>query len=455
MSKTQRGKRFSGRGMWLVCGLILAGHERGRADEAAPAAPSTVWSFKPEASIADYTLYQSNPMFSDEERHWMETSVRAGGRVEYRGFSFEAVALGVKTTGQDPYGSGNAPADLPPGAPRVGLAPVFDLDTFYAQWDGGENLPVKISVGRQPLALGTQFLVGKGVFDGYFRDYPQGVWSTPRNWFDLARVQVDWAKTHYEAIYYRVNPSQDAAGGTDGYVTGVDVTHEFESIKGTYGGAALYRGSPSRQDNDMTILDARGKQSLPQLPSVYVGGEYVRQLGTGRNGYYVGTPGGHLDTAAWHVEMGVQADQTRFKPFAELGYLHFDPSYTPLATGYSDYDSWYFGNQIQWIMFGTDTRMIRAKAGFWPHEKVRVLAFFHHVELATGPTGPLSDEWTLVGEWRPTAKWLVSASLGYSLPGRALAAAGLESFFDRLNHGASLVGDSASFDVSVGVGFTY
>lgn len=84
--------------------------------QAAEEAPA----FKPIASFAHYAIRQSSPFFSGEARSWMETSARLGGRLETGAFAFEAVALGLRTSGYDPYGSGSAPAGSLPGTPRTG-----------------------------------------------------------------------------------------------------------------------------------------------------------------------------------------------------------------------------------------------------------------------------------------------------------------------------------------------
>lgn len=74
-----------------------------QAEEQAPA-------FQPIASFAHYAIRQSSPFSSGEARNWMETSARLGGRLASGAFAFEAVALGLRTSGYDPYGSGSAPA---------------------------------------------------------------------------------------------------------------------------------------------------------------------------------------------------------------------------------------------------------------------------------------------------------------------------------------------------------
>jgi hypothetical protein len=442
----------------IACALCLSAPFRNCSAETNATVSKSIWSVKPLFSLQHYGIYQSHPFFSTESRQWMETSVRFGGKVNYGHLSAEVSGLGLKTTGRDPYGSGSVPAGAPPGAKRAGLDPQFDIDTFYLQWENGEHYPhypLKASVGRQPLALGTQFLIGEGVYDGYHRNYPQAVFHTPRNWFDAARVQFDWSKTHFDTILYRVHPTEEAAGQQDGFVSGLDVSRVFESIGGAYGGGVFYRESASNLDNDMAVLNLRGKQAWPLKTNLYAGAEYVYEFGRGRNPYYVTRPGQDLDEFAWHVELGYQADERRFKPFAEVGYVYYSTDFTPLATGFSDWDSWYLGNQIDWIIFGTNTRIIRTKAGFWPHEKIKVLGFYHHTELVSGPSGTLSDEWTLITEWYPNDKWWVSLLIGYAKPGSALAKAGLQNAFQQINAGAVSVGSRDSLDLMLGFGVSF
>jgi len=438
--------------LWLLPALFCLA---GPSAWAEPPATNSLWSFKPAASLEHYGIYQSNPFFSMDERHWMETTLRFGGKAAYGRLSLEAKGIGLKTTGRDPYGSGSAPAGAPPGAERVGLDPEWDVYTLYLQWENPEPYPWKVSLGRQPLAIGTQFLIGEGVYDGYHHDFAQAVWSTPRNWFDAARLQFDHDRTHVEGVLYRVHPTEDAAGFQTGYVGGFDVSHQFESIQGTYGAGVFYRDSESNLDNDMWVMAARFKQSLPKLREFYVAGELVAERGTGRNPYYVTVPDQDLHEYAGHAELGYEATQVRFKPAVEIGGIYYSSDFTPLATGFSDWDTWYLGNQIVWIVFGSNTRILRAKASFWPHEKLRLLALYNHTDLVSGPSGTLSDEWTLIADWYPTERIWVSFVIGYSKPGDALRSSRLSNFFSSLNSDAVPVGSHDSVDLILGFGLSY
>jgi hypothetical protein len=99
--------------------------------------------------------------------------------------------------------------------------------------------------------------------------------------------------------------------------------------------------------------------------------------------------------------------------------------------------------------------ILRAQAGFWPHEKVKVRAQYHHTELVSGAGGTLSDEFNLIGEWYPTSRWWVNLMAGYSVPGDALARSGLVNTFSFFNTGAVPVGTKASVDVVLAVGFNF
>ncbi|HXH69128.1 MAG TPA: hypothetical protein VNI60_02155 [Pyrinomonadaceae bacterium] len=39
---------------------------------------------------------------------------------------------------------------------------------------------------------------------------------------------------------------------------------------------------------------------------------------------------------------------------------------------------WYLGNQIDWIIFGTNTKIIRAQVGFHPTLTIKLRALFHN-----------------------------------------------------------------------------
>jgi hypothetical protein len=404
-------------------------------------APAKLDLFKPIASLTNYGIYQSSPFFSGEERAWLETSARFGGRIEYKAFAFEAVGIGVRTSGRDPYGSGTTPQ--------------FDFDTLYLQWNETSGLPFKLTIGRQPLTLGTQFLIGDGVYDGFHRDCTEAVYHNPRRSFDAARLEFDAAKLHFDAFIYSVNPTWDGGGKRNGYVAGTEVSRTFTNAKSNYAAGVFYRHSPSDLDNNMWLLTLRGEQHCPGFEDFYVSGEWVGEFGRGNNAFYVTSPNQSLSEHAWHGEVGWQADNQPLKPFAEAGYVYYSADFTPVATGFSDWGKWYLGNQIDWIVFGTNTRIIRAQAGFWPHKKVKLRAQYHQTRLVTGPNGPLSDEVSVIGEWFANDHLWVNALVGYSMPHGALAASGLTNPFSFLNANAVTVGNKPSVDFVLAVGVTF
>jgi hypothetical protein len=412
------------------------------AGEVASLPPSKPYTFKPIASLTNYGLYQSSPFFSGDDKVWLETSLRLGGRFEYQSFACEAVGLGLRTTGSDPYGSGHTPQ--------------FGFDTLYVQLNQTSGaVPFKFTLGRQPIALGTQFLIGDGVYDGFHPDYPQAVYHNPRRSFDAARLEFDAATLHFDTFLYSVHPTWDGAGKHNGFVGGTEVSRAFTTTKSSYAAGVFYRNSPSIRDNDMLLLTLRGEQRYPGLDDFYVSGEWVGEFGRGHNAYYVTSPNQSLSEHAWHGEIGWQADRLSLKPFAEAGYVYYSADFTPVATGFSDWGKWYLGNQIDWIVFGTNTRIIRAQAGFWPHQKVKLRAQYHQTRLVSGPNGPLSDEMSLIAEWFANDHLWVSALAGYSMPHGALAASGLTNPFSYLNPDAVPVGDKPSVDFVLAVGITF
>jgi hypothetical protein len=205
----------------------------------------------------------------------------------------------------------------------------------------------------------------------------------------------------------------------------------------------------------MWLVTLRGEQHCPGLEDFYVSGEWVGEFGRGNNAYYVTTPNQNLNEHAWHAEVGWQAHNLPLKPFAEAGYVYYSADFTPVATGFSDWGKWYLGNQIDWIVFGTNTRIIRAQAGFWPHKKVKLRAQYHQTRLVSGPNGPLSDEVSVIAEWYANDHIWVNGLLGYSMPHGALAASGLTNPFSFFNASAVPVGNKPSVDVVLAAGFTF
>lgn len=91
---------------------------------------------------------------------------------------------------------------------------------------------------------------------------------------------------------------------------------------------------------------------------------------------------------AGHVEAGYEFKDHRRKPFGEAGYVWFSRDYTPVATGFSDWGKWYPGNQIDWIIFGHNTRIVRASA--------------------------LSNEFSYIAQWTPHKKFWMDVVVGDS-----------------------------------------
>ncbi|TAJ95063.1 MAG: hypothetical protein EPO31_01435 [Gammaproteobacteria bacterium] len=184
-------------------------------------------------------------------------------------------------------------------------------------------------------------------------------------------------------------------------------------------------------------------------------GEWAGEFGTGRNPYYVTTPGQRLSEQGWHAELAWRPENARFQPFAEIGYVYYSEDFTPFAQGFSDWGKWYLGNQIDWILFGTNSRIARAEAGFWPHAQVKLRLQYFQTRLVSGPGGPLANEWSLIADWYPSERVWCSALLGYSDPGGALVRSGLTNPFGYLNAGAVTMGGETSVDLVFAAGLSY
>lgn len=421
-------------------------------------------SLAPTAALNHYVLHWSNAYFSDRSRTWMETSVKFGLKGTYGPFAAEAVGIGVKTWGTDPYGTGSVPAGAPLGTGREETVPDVQFDLFNISWQGPERFPLKATIGRQPITIGSQFLIGDGVYDGFHPARAQGVYHNPRRSFDAARLELELTpslgRTRFDAFYYKVDPTWDGGGGRDGRLGGLDMTQTLDAIKGTYAAGIFVRTSSSKLDNDMMVANVRWEQHLPGVDDVYLSGEYAREFaGKGRNAFYVTTVGQNMNEDAWHIEVGYQANPLPFKPFIEAGYVYYSVDFTPIATGFSDWGKWYLGNQVDWIVFGTNSQVWRGQVGLWPRNNVKVRAQYHKTQqvVPTGASrgGTLSDEVSLIGEWYPTETTWVTLVAGYSIPGDALIPSGLTNPFAFLNSGTVPVGARSSLDMTFAVGWSY
>jgi hypothetical protein len=415
------------------------------------------WSFVFSGELNNYLISQSHAMFGEEGKSWLETSASLTGRFSYKKMAIEVSGLGVKTTGPDSFGTGtSAPGSL--DAP--GTFPNFGLEKAFVQFSeiGGSSL--KLTLGRQPIAIGSQFLIGDGVYDGFAPNARQAVYHNPRKSFDAVRAEWDIKQTHFYSFIYRVDPTWDGGGGRDGLLGGLDVSRTFTQTHGTYAAALFYRSSRSNLDNDMAILNVRGEQPLKLVKGLSASGEFALEFaGRCRNAAYCTTIGQKMNEQSWHAEVAYEAKTRRLHPFAEAGYVYYSKDFTPIATGFSDWGKWYLGNQIDWIIFGTNTKIIRAQIGLWPTSTIKLRALFHNTRqvenTGTSTGGSLANEMSYIAEWYPRDKLWFNLVVGDSRPGPALAASGLTNPFAFLNVGAAPVGTRNSFDWMFATGWRF
>lgn len=426
-----------------------------------PPAPETRVSL--HGSLTHWALANTRPRFSEPSRHWMETSARLSAAFARGDLTANVGLIAVRTTGEDPFGTGTPAPGAPAGTPVPSAAAEVDLDEAWIRLDRAFGAPLRLTAGRQPIALGTQFLVGDGVYDGFAPATAQGVWHNPRRSFDGLRAEWTPSAARTDASAERsgvhprlaidaflvwVDPTWDGGGGRDGLLAGVEVSRR--GARGEAAATVLRRTSRSGLDNDMWVLGARGEGRLPS--GLWAGGEVAWQTGgTCGSAAYCTAPGQAIDESAWHAEAGWRSEAGA-KPFVEVGYVAYSDDFTPIATGFADWGRWYLGNQVDWIVFSSDTRVVRAEAGLWPSAAAKLRLQYHHTRLASR-AGTVSHEWTLVGEWYPHDAFWANAAVGWSEPGPALA--GLANPFAVLRSGASRVGGRPSLDLVVGLGVRF
>jgi hypothetical protein len=250
------------------------------------------WSFTYGGEVTNYVISESSAFFGDRARHWLETSLRLDGTVKYKNFTAGISGLAVKTTGQDAFGTGTLPPGTPASTNRPSAAPSFYLDKAYVQLDRIGGLPLKATLGRQHITIGSQFLIGDGVYDGFSTKTRQGVFHNPRKSFDALRVEWDVKKTHFDSFIYRVDPTWDGGGRRDGLLGGLDVSRTFTQTGGTYAAGLFYRSSHSNLDNDMAVFNVRGEQPIKAVKGLTVSGEFALEFaGRCRNAAYCITIG--------------------------------------------------------------------------------------------------------------------------------------------------------------------
>jgi hypothetical protein len=406
------------------------------------------WSIKPTGSVTNYFLYNSRPFFTQPQRSWMETSVVGGAVLDYKDqLTVKGTVLGVKTTGQDPYGNvGN-----------TATVPAFDIDQAFIKYKPFEDSSFSMTLGRQYIQIGDQFIIGDAIYDGV-GGATQGTYSAPRKGYDAFRLEGDVAKFHLDAFFLFVDPTWDpdifVATGTsrDGLFGGLDVTRSFDSIKGDYSLGLYYRGDSNNSANDMGVLDFRFDQEIPVLPGkLYVSGEFVYEHGECNNALYCTTPGSqNLREYAWHGEVGYQATNYKLQPFIELGYAYFSDDYDPIFSAYSGWGEWYMGNQISWINFNTNQKVIRGQVGFSPHETVTMKVMYFNTRLVTGTSGTLSNAFNLATDWSPNDWLWVGLLVGYADARGAVTSNALINPFTGAAAGTS---DSIDVGLMTGVWF--
>ncbi len=418
------------------------------------------WTLKPKGEFEAWVFHQSHPFFGRTSRFWSETNGRFGLVLTYDHVKIEAQTLGVKTWGDDPYGTGTPPAGLDRGARSRSTAPDFELDQLYLQVAQLGGLPLEVTIGRQNLKVGTEFLFGDGVFDGFTPGTMQGVYSSPRHYVDAVRIRSDAFGNQLDAFVFRVDPTWDSGFGDDGIIGGAELARKFEAIGGTYALGAFYRASHSSKENDELILDSRVEQPLPWLSGSYVSGEAAGEIGKCRSAFYCNEPDGHsMREYAWHAETGIKADDVRWKPFLEVGYVYFSTDFAPVNYGFHDWGKWYLGNQIDWMIYDTNSKIIRTDMGFWPLETVQARFLYYNTREVTpsheSSGGTVTDEFTWVFSWYPNETFWALVSVGYSIPREAFEKAEFENPFSFVNSGAAGVGDQSSVDITTAFGIHF
>lgn len=417
-------------------------------------------SIKPKGEIENWVLHQTHPFFGHTSRTWAETSGRFGLTLTAGTLTVEARTLGVHTWGDDPYGTGTPPAGTDRGGRSRSTAPDFELEHLFARVNDVFGLPVEVTVGRQDIKVGTLFLFGDGVYDGFSPGTQQGVYHSPRHYLDAVRIRAQAFGNDLDAFAYRVDPTWDSGFGDDGVLGGAELSRKLESIAGTYAGGVFYRSSRSNEDNDMLILDARIDQPLPWAGGSYFGGEAVGEIGKCHSVFYCNEPDGHTSREyAWHAELGIHADTVPLQPFAEAGYVYYSTDFAPIAYGFHDWGKWYLGNQIDWLLFGTNSRIVRTDLGLWPLATVQARFLYFNTREVTRihetRGGTLSDEFTWVVSWFPT-EWLWAlVAVGYSIPRADFTRAEFEDPFLFVNSGAAGVADEASVDITTAFGIRF
>ena len=95
--------------------------------------PQKKWDFTYGGELTNYFISESSAFFSDSSRHWLETSLRLDGTLRYKNFTAGVSGLGIKTIGQDAFGTGTLAPGAPAGTRPPGKFPVFYLEKAYLQ----------------------------------------------------------------------------------------------------------------------------------------------------------------------------------------------------------------------------------------------------------------------------------------------------------------------------------
>ncbi|MBI2340474.1 MAG: hypothetical protein HYU99_08960 [Deltaproteobacteria bacterium] len=403
--------------LFLLSGVVVP---RGHSEEK-ESKDKKSWSLKPTGSITNYFIYDSHPFYTSPKGVWDEIAVTGGAIFEYKeSVRAEAVLMGVKTAGNDPYNSAAA-----------GSAPSFDIDRAFIQVKPFQKIPLTFSLGRQYIRIGTQFIVGDGILEG-FGGATQGVYMGPRLGFDSLKIEWAPAPWKFTALISFVDPSWDPGLARGGTFSGMDVEYDaLERFGGKYGGNIFYRSDTTGGANQMGVFAGRGEQHFKKVPGdLYLGGEFVFEYGDCNNPVYCTNPGAQtMNEHAWHVELGYKFTQLKTAPFLEAGYLHHSNDYDPVFAGFNSWGKWYLGSDIWLANFNTNQKAVHVEAGFSPLETLTLRLLYFHTRLVSGPGGALLNEIDLVADWTPL-EWLWAALLvGFEKPGSAMGGSGLVNPF--------------------------
>lgn len=316
----------------------------------------------------------------------------------------------------------------------------IDLDWGYVTLKELVYSPLTVTVGRQPLSFGTQFIVGagfladpnvmfasanigQGVHGSNFQEFSE------YNAYDAIRATLDFTPLVVDAIYAKIN--ETGVTSDDQTLYGVNLNWKGVPVDRINGEAELYwflkddEGFASTNIHDNTrawdrntVHTVGGRVAGEPVSNLHLNGEFAYQMGELEDASTVAAGYLERDRQAWALNVsGNYAWATvPWTPATGVGYVHYSGEKAGGSSQTDDFGAWdpmyrgSFTTYIQDFLAGTDAgslyttvdpndtaaptnrQILYADVAAKPLEDLSVFLRYSHIWFDETPVAGRSDE---------------------------------------------------------------